>query len=235
MPDLALRTVTYDGIAVQTTEQGAQVIDRLTQQVSDLNTAIGRHAAEVQAIRDQHTAALNSAVQTKDGEIAGLKAMHDSAIQAKDGEIAGLKATHDAALAAKDGEIAGLKAQMPTADQMDALIADRANVIDAARKVLGDKFDPKGKSNAEIRRAAVEKRLGAAAVADKSDDYIGAAFDTLTAVGAVAPPSRDPVRDALIHPNHTRHVDDGTADDAHDAYVASLRDAWRAPSTREAV
>lgn len=233
MPD-NLRTVLVDGITISVTDQGAQAIEKLQRQISDMTTAAGRRDAEVQSMRDTHSAALTSATQAKDGEIAGLRATHTSAIEAKDGEIAGLRATHDAAIAAKDGEIAALKASRPTADQMDAMITARSALIDSAKKILGATYDAKGKTDAQIRRSAVEKRLGAAAVADKSDEYITAAFDTLTAVGT---PARDPVREVLARPPQstasTAHNDHQTADDAHDSYVSHLRDAWRTPASRE--
>lgn len=226
MAEPNLRTVLVDGISISVTDQGAQAIDKLQRTISDMTTAAGRRDAEMAALRDAHTAQLNSTTQAKDGEIAGIRATHTSAIEAKDGEIAALKASHTSALAAKDGEIAGLKAKAPTAEQMDTLIADRANIIDAARKILGDKFDPKGKSNADLRRAAVEKRLGAAAITDKSDDYVGAAFDTLTAVGA--PSGRDPVRDHFVTPgNKTLLASTKDADDAWEASNERLRNAWR--------
>jgi len=49
-----------------------------------------------------------------------------------------------------------------------------------AKKIAGDKLgDTAGKSVADVRRMAVAARLGDAAIADKSDDYIEARFDTL--------------------------------------------------------
>jgi hypothetical protein len=233
MAEPQLRTVMVDGLTISVTDQGAQAIDKLQRQIADMTTAAGRRDAEISAIRDANSAALTSAVQAKDGEIAGLRGVHTSAIEAKDGEIAGLQAAHKTALDALNGEIAALKAKQPDATAMDALIADRANVIDASRKILGDKYDPKGKSNAEIRRAAVEKRLGAPAVADKSDDYVGAAFDTLTAVGAVGTPGRDPVRDSLVRGSGSNPVINGVtardADEAHAGMVSGLENAWKRP------
>lgn len=228
MPDL-LRNVLVDGISIQVTDQGAQAIDKLQRQIADMAAAAERRDSKVSAIRDAHA-----------GEVAALRSEHQKALDSKDGEVAGLtsqhaatvdalKADHQKVVDSLTGEVAALKAKQPTADQMDALIADRAAVIDAARKILGDKFDPAGKANASIRREAVTKRLGAAAVADKSDEYVSAAFDTLTAVGAVAG-GPDPVRDHLRAPaakNPVNGVTTRDADDAYAAMVAGYENAWK--------
>jgi hypothetical protein len=228
MAEPILRTVTVDGLSISVTDQGAQAIDKLQRQIADMTAAAAKRDLKVQAVRDSH-----------EGEVAALRSDHQKALDAKAGEIAGLssqraaevealKADHQKVVDSLTGEVAALKAKQPTADQMDALIADRSNVIDAARGILGDKFDPKGKSNADIRREAASKRLGAAAVADKSDDYVAAAFDTLTAVGAVT--GRDPVRDQLRTPapkNPVNGVTTRDADDAYAAMVAGYENAWK--------
>lgn len=192
MPD-NLRVIQVDGISINVTDQGAEAITKLQKQIGDAaashGASIATRDAEISGLRDAHARDLAA----KDGEIAGLKTAGATALEAKDGEIAGLKAAHVGALQAKDGEIAALKAQVPDAVALDALIADRARVFDAARKILGDKADFTGKTAADVRRMAVTHRLGDAQVKDKGDEYISAAFDTLTAVTSPA----DPVRDAL--------------------------------------
>jgi hypothetical protein len=219
MPEVALRTVTIDGLSISTTDQGAQAVEKLQKQISDAvashTTAIAARDAEISSLRDAHAKEL----ATRDGEIAGLKANHGKALEAKDGEIAGLKSAHTAAIEAKDGEIAALKAQVPDAAAMDALIADRARVFDAARKILGDKADFAGKTAADVRRMAVVQRLGDAQVKDKSDEYVSAAFDTLTAVAGGAA-AADPVRDALR--SNTKPATVSDRDAPYLAFVKSL-------------
>jgi hypothetical protein len=148
-------------------------------------------------------------------------------VEAKDGEIAALRASHTTALETKDGEIAALKAKVPDAAALDKLITARSGLIDSARKVLGDSFDASGKSDAEIRRAAVAHKLGDKAVGGKSDDYIGAAFDTLAAMSA--PAGRDPVRYALRTHVPTRDA----RTDSYAEMVAGLKDAWKTPSNEK--
>jgi len=123
-----------------------------------------------------------------------LIADHKTALEAKDGEILKLQADHKVAVDAKDAEIATLKALTLTADKLDAALAERATVLDAAKPVLGATFDAKGKSVADIRRATVAKRLGDKAVEGKTDDHVAIAFDTLTAAGPV---TVDHVRQAV--------------------------------------
>lgn len=209
MADLT-RAVMVDGVSYQMPDQGAQIVDRLQGQI----------------------AANTSTVAAKDGEIAALRAGHQTALDGKTGQIAALESTHRSAIEAKDGEIAALKAQIPDQAALDALIVTRTRTIDSARLILGDSMDPVGKSDGEIRRLAVAKRLGDAQVTGKSDDYVSAAFDTLS---VIEPGShRDPIRDALQHPApQPGIVTDGSK--AYDAMTAQLRDAWKTPVINGAV
>lgn len=117
-------------------------------------------------------------------------------LSAKDQAIATASAAHDKALGAKDGEIADLKSKVIDASQIDALADAKAEVVAKAKAVIGDKLpDTKGKTVPEVRRMAVAAKFGDAAIADKSDDYVEARFDALT---ADAKP-RDVLRDAISH------------------------------------
>ena len=194
-----LRSVLLDGLTIQTTDQGAQAIEKLQAALAD--------AA--------------SKLTGRDGQIAALTSTHERAIGTKDGEIATLKTDHAKALEAKDGEIAALTAKIGDTASVDAMIAAREATIAGARRILGDSFDPKGKTDGDIRRAAVVKRLGDALVAGKSDDYVAAAFDTLTVT--VAP--RDPMRDALRHGPTPVPMND--RETAHAEYVRNLQDGWK--------
>lgn len=63
-----LRTVIVDGLSVQTTDQGAQAIDKLTKQLGDAATT-------TQALKDAHSVAL----ATKDADLSKLQARLDDA------------------------------------------------------------------------------------------------------------------------------------------------------------
>lgn len=134
-------------------------------------------------------------------------------ITAKDGEIDAMKASHAAELAAANAKILDGAA-------LDAAIAARTTLLASAKVILGDKFVATGKSDDEIRKAAVAVKLGDAKVADKDAAYITAAFDVLCATPA--PKGKDPIADALAA---NAPVTDSVS--AYDEYVASLRDAHR--------
>lgn len=172
-----MQQVQFDGLTIETTNQGAQVINTLRNRLADAEAA----ATE------------------KD-------AAHASAI-----------ATKDAELGAKDAEIAKLKGAALTPEMMDAAVAARSEVL-AKAKTFGD-VETAGKTDAEIRRAAVALKLGDAAVADKSDDYVSALFDHMAA-------DADPVKDALSKPaagKTVRNVNTGDErTDAYSDYIASL-------------
>ena len=99
-----------------------------------------------------------------------------------DGEkaLADTKSEHDKAMAAKDAEIDDLKTKVVDQAHIDALADAKAEVVSKAKAIVGDKLpDTAGKTVAEVRRMTVAAKLGDAAVADKSDDYVEARFDTL--------------------------------------------------------
>ncbi|WP_437870868.1 DUF2213 domain-containing protein [Methylorubrum extorquens] len=152
-----------------------------------------------------------------------------TAVKTKDGEILKLQADHAVTIQAKDKEIADLKAQTLTADKLDAAVAERSAVLDAAKPVLGADFDTKGKTVADIRRAAVAKRLGDKAVEGKADEHVAIAFDTLTA----AIGSTDPLAATLA--GGIQHNDSATTvGDAYAGMCSNLTDAWKGPQHQKA-
>ncbi|MGY2049583.1 DUF2213 domain-containing protein [Methylobacterium sp. JK268] len=119
------------------------------------------------------------------------------------------------ALAERERELAALRA--PGA--LDALAEARAGLLAAARRLLGDAFDPAGLDAPAIRRAAVAARLGEAAAAMDEAEIAGA-FRALTALSPDSSP--DPLRAALARP-----ADALTPAASHAAMVETLRHAWR--------
>lgn len=175
MPGENMKTVLVDGFSVQTTEHGAQAIEKLQKQLND--------------------------------------ARSDSTT---------LVANHDKEMATKDAEIATLKGQVMTDAQIDARVAARADLIARATK-LADSLDFKGKSDADVRRAVVVAKLGDAAVAGKSEDYIAARFDTLME-DAKADPFRAHMNDGAAVPRPSASDDNG-----YQARVDRQKDAWKNP------
>lgn len=142
------------------------------------------------------------------------------------------------AASAKDGEIAALKAQLAdatvTPEKLAQLVADRARLVAAAKPLLGDSFAFDGKTDAEIRKAAVTLKLKDAAAA-LDDAGIAAAFLALTATGATKAPVTDQVRQ-IVADGALDSVEDAQA--AYDAAKAKratrLADAWAAPVSAQA-
>ena len=109
--------------------------------------------------------ALDAQIATKDAEIAQ-----------KDKELA----TKDAELTSKDKDIADAKKAIPTGPALDALVAERQELVDAAKAIKSDlKID--GLSNTDIKKAVVRGVLGDAAVdakvAGKAEAYVDAFYD----------------------------------------------------------
>jgi hypothetical protein len=170
------RKILVDGLSIETTEQGAQVIEKLQKQLTDA-------AAATKTLTDAHATAL---------------------------------AAKDADLAKKDAELDGLKAKVLSDAEIDARVKARADLIGTAKAIADGDYT--GKTEAEIRKAAVVAKLGDAAVKDKADAYIAARFDIL-AEDAVKDPVRKHLGDASRTPNPN--------DNGHDAYVDRLTNAWK--------
>lgn len=126
-PRASKSTVTVDGVAIETTPEGAAALERLL-------------------------AALDQA-----------------------------RAAHQRDVEVRDGELAALRASAPDAAALDAMLAERALVIEGARRLLGTSFDARGQGTAAIRRAVVERLLGPERVRDRGEAYVEAAFDALAA------------------------------------------------------
>ena len=122
----------------------------------------------------------------------------------------------DKALAAKDTEIANLKKAHVGDAELDALVEARATLVTRAKQ-LADSVTVQGKTATAIRREVVAKVRGEDAVKDKSDVYVEAVFDMLSASPV------DPVRAAVSAPKVTV-ADARSAEDAYAKSVARLND-----------
>ena len=127
---------------------------------------------------------------------------------------------HADALAKKDEEIGTLKVELkkaqdaaPKPADLDKLVADRAELV-AKVKAIDAKIDPAGKSDADLRKAAVASKLGDAEVKDASDAEITGMFRAIAKDVKAA----DPVADAL------RNGKTVTADAAAEAYAKMVAD-----------
>lgn len=101
----------------------------------------------------------------------------DAAKASADGE----KSRADKAEAERDAAKADTAKEKARADaaekSVDEKVMKRIELLDAARTILGADFDPKGKTDREVRTAALAKLDAAATFDGKSDDYVSARFD----------------------------------------------------------
>ncbi len=146
MPDgIKTRTVMIDGLSVETTDAGAQALEKLT-----------RDAADAKAASDKVIAAKDAELATKDATIADLKAKVldagalDKLVSDRADLIARAKTLHDAEYSGKSladirKAVVLAKRGVAVADKSDAyfeaafdLLAADAKVDDPAAKALGD-------------------------------------------------------------------------------------------------
>ena len=180
--DVKTRKVSFDGLTIECTDQGAQVIEKLSKQLAD------------------STAKFDAA-----------DAAHKEAIAAKDKE-----------LGQKDAKIAELESAKVSDADLDSMVADRAALVGSAAKLV-ENFDAKGKTNADIRREVVSAKVGDAAVADKSDEYVEARFDAL-----VSTISNDAVASAVAQGELTASAEPMAAmDKALSEMHSGLQNAWK--------
>lgn len=175
-----MKTLMVDGITVEMSDTAVQVVGKVLQQLSDAKATVDAHEKKI--------GELNTAVSTKDGEIAVLK-----------------KQVEDAKL---------------TPQQIDAAVVARSAVIADAKAITGQDITADGKTDAAIRREAVEAKLGDAAKT-LDDAAIAGAFAALR-VAAPADPVRDALAGGLKNP--------AAVNDAHAQMVTGLQDAWKTPA-----
>ena len=156
-----------------------------------------------------------------------LKAVEDGQTKITDADNANAEAIRakDAEITARDEEIGTLKADLkkaqdahPKPEDMDKLVADRAALVTVV-KAIDAKIDPKGMSDAGLRKAAVAARFGDDMVADASDAEVSGMFRAISKDIKPADPFASAVRDG-VHSSTT--TDNGQA-----AYEQRLSDAWK--------
>lgn len=166
-------------------------------------------------------------VQTTDqGAQAIAKLQKD--LETSAAKIATLTADHTAAIKAKDEEIGTLKAdkkkledaQIKPAD-LDKLVADRAALVTTI-KAIDAKIETNGKTDAELRKAAVAAKLGDDMVKDASDDMIAGMFKAIAKDVKPADPFRQVVQSGVQPVGDAANVNT-----AHKAMTDHLASAWQ--------
>ncbi|MFT4076858.1 MAG: DUF2213 domain-containing protein [Asticcacaulis sp.] len=145
--------------------------------------------------------------------------------------IADADKAHNTAIATKDEEIGTLKADLkkaqdaaPKATDLDKMVADRAALVETV-KLIDAKIDVAGKSDADLRRAAVVSKLGDELAKDASDAEIGGMFKAIAKDAKPTDPFRAVVGDGLKVNGDLR----AQADEARQKHIQSLRDGWKSP------
>ena len=187
-----LKAITVDGIQIEMTDTAVQVVQK----------ALAADAARIAELTTQ-IAAGKTAADGTNAKVAELTTQ----------------------LAAKDAEITTLKKQVEDAkvspDKLDELVKDRQRIVDAARKLLGDKLVTDGKSVEDMRKQVVDAMLGDAAKGWDANQ-INASFNTLLAA-APATTTNGNTQDRLTFAlSHSTSV--------LDERDKALENAWKKPA-----
>ncbi len=152
--------------------------------------------------------------------------------QTKVGTLTADLATANTTIQTKDGEIAALTAKLADAEvtpaKLQQLADARADVI-AKAKILAPALATDGKTDAEIRKAAVTAKLGDAAK-DMADAAIEGAFIAFTKDAKPA----DPLRQVLADGVQTFGDAEAAFADAQRKASEQRRNAWKTPATSAA-
>jgi hypothetical protein len=202
MSDVTLKTITVDGISVEMTDTAAQVVAK----------RLGAMETEIKALKDQAAADAGgfAAFKKKKEE---EEAEEKKKSEAKDAEIAALKQK------VKDAEI--------TPARLDEMVKDRSEVIVKAAAVLGDELVIEGKTEAEMRRQVVDKKLADVAK-DWSDDQVRAAFAAFTAdIDPNAAPTNDAAQNMAAGFSGKPATTVANLDAARKKYDERIANAWK--------
>lgn len=127
----------------------------------------------------------------------------------------------------KDEEIGALKAKVKKSEDaavidVDALVAARTELVGLV-KTMDASIDPKGKTDAELRKAAVLAKLGDSIVKDASDAEITGMFKALAKDAATTNPAATALRHGVVNVGDAQSL----ADKALATANADMN-AWRA-------
>lgn len=157
-----------------------------------MKTAHDKMSASIGALKDR----LGKKDDDEDDtEKKGKDSASLEVVDLADLKLSGVRRHYKKALDAKETEVASLKAKVVTDAQIEALVIERAAVVDGAKKLVGGEFADKGKTVAAIRAEAVthviakdaalkpiaEAFLGGATVDGLAADKVASAFAGLVA------------------------------------------------------
>lgn len=150
----------------------------------------------------------DKAVQVAVTDVAAIEQFKADSAKA----IADAQSKYQTDIAAKDTRIGELQAELQQAKDaanidIDALVSARTELVSQV-KAIDSAIDTKGKTDAQLRKEAVAKKLGDAAVADANDDQIAGMFKVLAAQKP-ANPVADAFRAGITQTNdHAKLMND---------------------------
>lgn len=123
----------------------------------------------------------DKAVQVAVTDVAAIEQFKADSAKA----LADAQSKYQTDIAAKDTRIGELTVELQQAKDaanidVDALVSARTELVSQV-KAIDSAIDAKGKTDAQLRKEAVAKKLGDAAVADANDDQIAGMFKVLAA------------------------------------------------------
>jgi hypothetical protein len=199
------RVITVDGIQSEMTDVAASVVLRAIEQ------------------RDAKTRELDATIARLTADAATAKATADATAAAQ-----------KTALDTANGQITALTQKVKDAEatpaKLDDMVRARLNVVDSAARILGDKFNPTGKTDIEIMRAVCDAKIGVEATKAMNDDGIRGAFTAL--VPAKTSNGSSGVHDTAraFSTSSGIHSSQDARDAAWDQSNKRLTEAWRTPS-----
>lgn len=142
--------------------------------INDQSFEVDQHVIDAQSDLKKQLSAAEALVAKLKKQLSGSE---DSATSAKK-EADSLKGERDSLKA----QLEDAKKNQMDQDAVDALVSDRMALQSTAIRFVGDSFDFKGKSDRDIKVAAIKTTNDSFNDADKSDDYINAFFDSAVAM-----------------------------------------------------
>jgi len=193
------------------------IVDGVTIELEDALTA----GVIRKAVKDLETRVSSLSAKLAEEEEAKKTAATDSAANTT---------KLQAEIVTKDAEIAKLKQQIAdaamTPQRLDALVKDRAEVVAKAKALIGDTLVVDGKTEAEIRKAVVDAKMGDTAKS-YNDDMVKVAFDTLTSGIKLDGTAPAPSNGASQQMAHAFKQDTRTTAQHYDAYDKKLSERWK--------
>ncbi len=172
-----------------------------------------------QAVGKLHT-------RLKDAEMSAEEIAKEK--KAKEDEMAAEKEKSKATKDSHKAEIDSLKEQLPTADTLDKLVAERTSLVDKAKKVLPE-IEWEGKDSSTLMKEVVAAKCENVQMDSVSADYIQARFDML--VENAVTTDNDPLDETFK--DHVKDKETKVGDTrpasviARDKMLERNRNAWK--------